>query len=108
MRDLVESPDNPGLLLPIYPSDREMASYTNRTIKEFDMDYVFQDTLTLDTAWKGRSAVHFVFKGTHCKHYNMFLSDFTELVRTNTLVNGEIDGDWRFVKKGKSFGVRKV
>lgn len=106
--DLRESPNDANLVLPIDKADNQI-TYTSVSIKEFDMNYEFKDTLTFDSGTKGRSSVSFTFTGRNiCKTYEMFFSDFITMVKENDLKKGVISGTWRFVKKGANIGVQKV
>lgn len=93
---LVESPGN-------------MLSYadpdTNNKHIIWKDDYIFEDTLTFVDYYKGRSAVHFIFEDKNKKSYNMFLSDFTNLIKDRILTCGKIHGVWTFRKQGQNYGI---
>lgn len=109
MSKLRESPNNPGLLIPIYHNG-SMNCHTNKNIKEFDMDFEFKDKMVFKTAFRGRSAVTFVFKSTtnpfnaSYDSFYMFLSDFISLVKQYDL-RKPLDGRWKFRKAGQNFGI---
>tara|TARA_R110000803_G_scaffold138232_2_gene205065 strand:+ start:145 stop:498 length:354 start_codon:yes stop_codon:yes gene_type:complete len=106
--ELRKSPNDPALVLPIDKDDLQV-THTDITIREFDLGYEFQDTLTLDGGSKGRSSVSFTFVGKNvCKQYEMFFNDFIIMVKENDLKEGRISGTWRFVKKGANIGVQFV
>lgn len=68
---------------------------------------VFNKTLTYKTFVKGRSSIKFVFNDCNNNNYEMFLKDFSELIR-NIDVSNPIEGQWAFVKRGANYGIVKV
>lgn len=106
--DLIVSPNNPNLVLPIHGPTKEMVDYTDVTKSEFDLEYTFQDTLRFESTRRGQSSVHVYLSGRVYKSYRMFFDEFCELIRNNTLVNGEITGTWKFQKKGANLGIVQV
>lgn len=70
--------------------------------------YEFTDTLTYVGYGRGRSAAHFYFKDSKNKTYNMFISDFDDLIKTGKFSSGTITATFTFVKKGQNFGIQLV
>lgn len=69
--------------------------------------YVFEDVLTYTGYGKGRSAVHFNFKDSAGRRYNMFISEFSDLIQRHTLKSGVTPKlRWTFVKKGLNYSIK--
>lgn len=69
--------------------------------------YVFEDVLSYVGYGKGRSAVHFTFEDSQKRRYNMFISEFSELVNTQYLECGITPKlRWTFVKKGSNYSIK--
>lgn len=92
----------------------QMVSYIEGyfTMKEYSKDFELKDnyeffaTLTLKHVGRGRSSVGFSMEDYDGKSYNMFLKDFEEMVKNNTLDHGQISGKWTFVKRGQNYGIK--
>lgn len=70
-------------------------------------NYIFTDTLYYDTFTRGRSSVKFYFKDAKGIRYEMFATDFSNLVKSENVSVGVL-GRWSFVKRGANFGIVKV
>jgi len=72
---------------------------------EWEDNYIFETTLKFINFSKGRSSVkaHFVSIDTGCE-FEMFLSDFEELVKANRSFS-KLKGYFCFRKQGANYGV---
>lgn len=80
------------------------------TLREvFVPNYEFEDVLTFESFSRGCSSVkaHFVSDNTGLK-YEMFISDFADVLKSDCIANCRIKGKFTFVKKGKNYGVMLV
>ena len=69
--------------------------------------YVFEDVLTYIGYGKGRSAVHFQFEDSQKRRYNMFISEFSDLVKSHPLKKGVTPKlHWTFCKKGSNYSIK--
>ena len=69
--------------------------------------YIFEDVLTYIGYGKGRSAVHFEFEDSQKRRYNMFISEFSDLVQTKYLECGIAPKlRWTFCKKGSNYSIK--
>lgn len=75
----------------------------------FVPNYEFEDVLSFEYFSRGRSSVkaHFVSENTGLK-YEMFISDFEDVLKSNRIANCRIKGKFTFVKKGQNYGVMLV
>lgn len=67
----------------------------------------FKANMFLDGMTRGRSSVKFTFSDTDGKSYEMFATNFLELVKDQDVSKG-IKGEWAFCKKGQNFGLIKI
>lgn len=81
--------------------------YPNGELAEmFIPNFVFEDTLIFTRFSRGRSSVkaHFESKYTELK-YEMFISDFQNVLKQNRIGNCHVTGRFTFVKKGQNYGI---
>lgn len=101
-----------GLLVPIYyfkeengiPAFFAQQTYARDSIKNYDMDYMFETELQYENYDKGQSSVTMVF----CNDFfrgEMFLSDFSNLILSGVDVSKPIRARWKFCKKGSNIGL---
>lgn len=76
-------------------------------IEVFVPNFEFEDTLVFTHFSRGRSSVkaHFRSKYTEVR-YEMFISDFEDVLKHNRIGNSHIRGKFTFVKKGANYGVK--
>lgn len=72
----------------------------------FVPNFEFEDELVFEKFSRGRSSVkaHFI-SCTNDKRYEMFISDFGDVIREGHLIGDRIMGKFSFVKKGQNYGV---
>jgi hypothetical protein len=107
-KDMIKSPNNPDKYLPISHQSGNMIDYTGRSVKEFDMEYTFSDTLMVDTYHRGRSAAQIVVKDSNGRKFYFTLSKFVEILQKSQIVKGAITGKFKFVKQGANFSLAMV
>ena len=90
-----------------FDGDGNLLSYPYGT-EEWRDNYVFEDTLTYVTYYRGRSSVTIGFKDSNGCSYEMFISDFDELITSKGLFGKSVRGKWTFVKKGQNYGIKAV
>lgn len=81
--------------------------YGNGTLAEvFVPSFEFDGTLRFERFSRGRSSVraHFVDCDTTHK-YEMFISDFDDVIKGNHIADSLIKGTFSFVKKGQNYGI---
>ena len=76
---------------------------------EWRENYEFDETLTVESMERGRSAARFILKDEHGRRYGMFMTDMLDLIQTAELIAyGHIDARWTFVKRGSNYGIKLV
>ena len=90
-----------------FDKDGNLLSYPY-SVGEWRDNYVFEDTLTYETYYRGRSSATICFKDTNGHTYEMFMSDFDILITAKGLNGKSVSGKWTFVKKGKNYGIKAV
>ena len=85
----------------------EKSGIRSNYIEVFVPNFEFEDTLVFTHFSRGRSSVkaHFRSKYTEVK-YEMFISDFEEVLKKSRIGNCHIRGRFTFVKKGMNYGVK--
>lgn len=82
-------------------------SYANGNCKTvFVPNFECKDTLIFSGFSRGRSSVkaHFISEYTGLK-YEMFISDFDDVLKSNSIHNCRIKGTFTFVKRGANYGI---
>lgn len=74
---------------------------------ELVQNHIFKDTLFYKGFGRGRSSIKFDFENKEGKKFEMFASDFSELVSDEDISKG-VTGEWSFVKRGQNYGIVKV
>lgn len=85
----------------------DLVTYPNRCAEWRD-NYEFEDTLEYEGYSRGRSSVTIIFTGSTGVKYEMFVSDFDEVIRTKGLDGKIVTAKWTFVKKGQNYGLKLV
>jgi hypothetical protein len=77
---------------------------------ERNADDIYELTLEYSGYGRGNSSAVLYFIGENNKgnveHYQVFLSDLEDII--NHTVNGSIKGKFKFVKKGRNYGLKLV
>jgi len=73
---------------------------------EWRDNYVFEGTLKYRTYYRGRSSATIDFEDSDGRTYEMFMSDFNDLMLAKGFNGQEVTGKWTFVKKGKNYGIK--
>lgn len=70
-------------------------------------NYEFEDTLIYSHYSKGRSStkIHFISKTTD-KPYEMFLTDFDDLLKYSGFMGNEVKNVFTFCKRGANYGIK--
>jgi len=72
-------------------------------------NFQFEDTLQYDGYSRGRSSAKICFKSaTTGKKYEMFLTDFDDLMNCRGFDKNTITGTWTFCKRGQNYGIKLV
>lgn len=74
--------------------------------KQLD-NHIFYGTMYLEGSSRGRSSVKLIFKGDGDLKYEMFLTNFLELVKNMDVSKG-VTGYWAFLKKGLNYGLTYI
>lgn len=72
-------------------------------------NFIFEDTLFVDSYTRGRSAADFILVSiaTGIK-YSMFLRDSLDMIQHAKISYGSITGKWTFCKRGANFGIKYI
>jgi len=73
---------------------------------EWRDNYEFEETLTYKTYYRGRSSATIAFTDSKDRQYEMFMTDFDDLMTRKGLNGKEVTGRWTFVKRGQNYGIR--
>jgi hypothetical protein len=67
----------------------------------------FDAVLTFTGFERGRSAAHAIWVDNEGHEYQMFLTDFSELLLDGgtTMVGGKVLATWRVRKRGRNYGI---
>lgn len=76
------------------------------TLHEWRDAALFEATLKYIDYARGRSAAYMIFANEEGKEFTVFLTDFNDLVPE--MVHGKVSGTWKFVKRGRNFGIKLV
>ena len=100
-----ESSINYDIKVP-FDDDGDQIGYDWRgQCKDGRKNFIFDATMYLTGQSRGRSSIKFHFKaGIEGKEYEMFATDFAEMVKHHN-VSGGITGQWCFRKRGANFGL---
>ena len=95
---------------PLTQTEEEICKKDGQFRKEnciFVPNFEFEDVLVFTHFSRGRSSVkaHFRSKYTEVK-YEMFISDFEDVLKNNRIGNAYVKGKFTFVKKGANYGVK--
>lgn len=96
-----------GLKIPYYELEGKYvyAGYPGHTSKEAD-NFIFKDTLLFTRFSRGRSSVKAEYVSSVTgNEYEMFLSDFEDVLLNNEQSPKSITGEFCFRKAGANFGV---
>lgn len=67
----------------------------------------FTDLLVYDSIWDGgNSAGRVMLVATSGRKYSMFLDDFDKVIKANKFINNQIEGTFRFVKRGQAQAIK--
>lgn len=107
------------ILYPLYTEDTHLGA--SGTLASFIRDSLvksgeivlvenqqFYEELEYEGYTRGRSSITITFRSPKGVGYNMFLSDFDELLKAKDIVNKKVYGQWTFCKKGSNFGIKIV
>ncbi len=75
-------------------------------VDEWKPNYIFEDELQFSHFSRGRSSVKAIFKDENDFKYEMFVSDFNDVINSQTIVKGKIKGRFYFIKKGANYGLK--
>lgn len=101
---------NKELQIP-YNKNGNMMSYPNYfdEVKTWKAAENFTTTLKYKQYLRGTSSVIFIFEDIHTnKTYPMFVSSIDNILLNTNIINGEITGTFKFVKKGKNYGITLI
>ena len=93
-----------------------MLSYIAKDLPEEEKEkitwvekYEFEDTFEILDFAKGSSSIQLVFKSqTTDKLFSMFQKDLINLLKTATISEGKVSGNWAFQKRGVCHGIIMV
>jgi hypothetical protein len=94
-------------------TEEKWAAWMKSCIAAETFDWIipepFEDTYSIEGYYRGRSAAGLELKskttgGTCC----MMIADLTAMVKTATIVKGEVTGFWQFKKRGANYGIMYV
>lgn len=75
---------------------------------EWRDNYIFEETLKYEGYSRGRSSVTMSFKDSKGHSYEMFISDFDDVITRKGFFGKSTRGKWTFVKKGQNYGIKAV
>lgn len=75
-------------------------------VDEWRDNYVFEDTLTYETYHRGRSSATLCFRDSNGHSYEMFMTDFNDLLKRKGLEGRSVTAKWTFVKRGQNYGIK--
>lgn len=67
---------------------------------------IFEDTLIYTGYSRGRSSAVFNFKDSTGATYQMFMTDFDDVLQTKGLVDKQVTAFWTYCKRGQNFGIK--
>jgi hypothetical protein len=67
-------------------------------------NFIFEATMNVANFYRGRSAANLILKDDGHR-YRMFTKDMLHMLKTKTIENGRIYGQWTFRKQGANFGL---
>jgi hypothetical protein len=73
---------------------------------EWRDNYEFEETLEYVTYYRGRSSATIAFKDSQGHTYEMFLTDFDDVMKRKGFNGKFVTGKWTFVKRGQNYGIR--
>ena len=74
---------------------------------EMKPNFTFNATMEFKGFIRGRSAARFWLVDMQTlDRYEMFLSEFNDMMQQTTIEEGVVDGEWTFCKKGKNYSIR--
>jgi hypothetical protein len=77
-------------------------------VHEWRDNQPFSATMTFTDLSRGRSSIKFYLEDEHGHRYEMFAKDLLDLVRTSSVDEGKVTGDWIIIKRGRNYGVKLV
>lgn len=95
------------LKIPFNKNTGNQLGYPDYGCEQVD-NYFFDATLTFIGFSRGRSSVKVIFQDIKGIEYEMFATNFSDLVKGCLLDNGVITGEWSFCKRGQNYGIVKV
>lgn len=90
-----------------FDKDGNLLSYPYNPAEWRD-NYVFEETLEYRTYYRGRSSATIEFNDSDGHRYEMFLSDFHNVMQAKGLDGKKVTGKWTFIKKGQNYGIKAV
>jgi hypothetical protein len=85
--------------------DRDPVTGASKRVLPTMVDNIpFTDTLKYSTYYKGRSAAGIVFENKDGRVFNVFMSDFDDMMPF--IVRGEITDTFIYCKKGMNYGLQ--
>ena len=70
-------------------------------------NYTFNATMEIKGMIRGRSAARFRLVDMETlEQYEMFMSELLDMLKSTTIEEGVVDGEWTFCKKGKNYSIR--
>lgn len=68
---------------------------------------IFNATMKIYDYSRGRSSVKFILEDRDTRiRYQMFITDFIDVIRSKSLFDGVLNADWTFVKRGANYGIK--
>jgi len=100
---------DPYLKVPFYKETGEHCNYPG-SFYEDDIEWrpnePFEDTITINDIYRGRSAAHFIaVSAITGVRYSMFMTSVIDLIKVAKISKGKIFGKFAFCKKGENYGL---
>ena len=89
----------------------QMLSYVDKWMEDRDGfewrdNYSFESKMTIEDYGRGRSAVTIYLLDELNNRYEVFISDFIEMMKKLEVSEGSFYGKFTFCKKGKNYGLQ--
>ena len=97
----------PDLQIPFTKDGRFLPYAEEWRELEWRENYTFDATMEVTGFMRGRSAARWrvVDKETSVV-YDMFMSEFNDMMKQTTIKKGVVSGNWTFCKKGSNYSIR--
>lgn len=91
-----------------FTKDGNLCDYPDWRVSEWKPNYDFDATISVESFSRGRSAANFDVKDENGKMYNVFMTDFLDMVKHKDFKAGLLTAKFTFCKRGQNYGMKLV